>query len=166
MPDDGWRESTGIPEDTSRVTIYCSSSDKKAWTEEAQNQDYASRSVYLYELIEDARAHRQNGFLSWQQSRERIEALEQQVDTLQSELEQEKRGNHPPSRFASATFVTPHLSHRYQSLERIANTVISEESIEDIVRKPVEDTLYSLVENGTVEYRRGHGWRLSEEGDE
>ncbi|MFC6719175.1 hypothetical protein ACFQGT_02665 [Natrialbaceae archaeon GCM10025810] len=166
MPSDGWRESTGISEDTSRVTIYCDTSDKKAWSEETQQQDYPSRSVYLYELIEDARAHRQEGFLSWQRTQERIEALEEQVDTLQSELEQEKRGNHPPSRFASATFVTPHLSYRYQSLEDIVNTVVSEESTEDLVQKPVEDTLYSLAENGTVEYRRGHGWRLSEGGDE
>ncbi len=166
MPDDGWRDSTGIPEDTSRVTIYCRSTDKKAWTKEARQQDYTSRSVYLYELIEDARAHRQKGFLSWQKSQERIEELEEQVDTLKSELEQEKRGDHPPSRFASTTFVTPHLSHRYQTLDEIVNAVVSEEPIKDLVRKPVEDTLYSLAGNGTVEYRRGHGWRLSEEGDE
>lgn len=48
---EGWKENTGLAEDTDKVAIYCEIPDKQEWTREANKGGYKSRSEYLYELV-------------------------------------------------------------------------------------------------------------------
>lgn len=50
--------------------------------EETEEQGYGSRSKYLYELIQEARAARQEGFLAYSQNESKVEELQLQVEQL------------------------------------------------------------------------------------
>ena len=92
-----WEQTLGLAPDTTRVSLTCTKDDREEWSREASRQGYGSRSQYLYELIQEARAYREAGFLAHHDSDERI-----------------------------------------------------------------EDRLYFLASQGTVEYEPGWGWKLSD----
>ncbi len=63
-----WETEVGLSEETTYVAIYPSRKHAEEWMEEAEEQGYGSRSKYLYELIQEARAARQEGFLAYSQN--------------------------------------------------------------------------------------------------
>jgi len=63
-----WEDEVGLSEETTYVAIYPSRKHAEQWMEEAEEQGYGSRSKYLYELIQEARAARQEGFLAYSQN--------------------------------------------------------------------------------------------------
>ncbi|MFB6196158.1 MAG: hypothetical protein ABEI80_08290 [Haloplanus sp.] len=67
-----WKKTGGFAEDTAVAQVVCKEDDLEKWDSEVEEQGYGSRSKYLYELIEEARAYRQEGFLSHHQSEQRL----------------------------------------------------------------------------------------------
>ncbi|WP_247008780.1 hypothetical protein [Halorientalis litorea] len=59
-----WETEVGLSEETTYVAIYPSRKHAEKWMQEAEEQGYGSRSKYLYELIQEARAARQEGSLA------------------------------------------------------------------------------------------------------
>jgi hypothetical protein len=75
-----WETEVGLSEETTYVAIYLSRKHAEEWMEEAEEQGYGSRSKYLYELIQEARAARQEGFLAYSQNESKVEELQLQVE--------------------------------------------------------------------------------------
>jgi hypothetical protein len=73
------------------ATLYCSEDDKEEWYQEVEEQGYRSRSAYLYELIQEARAYREQGFLAHHESEEKIEELKQKIEHLENRLENQEQ---------------------------------------------------------------------------
>ena len=71
-----WEAEVGLSEETTYVAIYPSRKHAEEWMEEAEEQGYGSRSKYLYELIQEARAARQEGFLAYSQNESKVEELQ------------------------------------------------------------------------------------------
>ncbi len=163
MTENGWEDNLGLADDTTKVSIYCNVEDKETWTEEAEKQG-RSRSTYLYELIQEARAYRQAGFLGWEESQERIEGLESEVERLEEKVNKEKSVS--KTKLRNPEPVTRHLSTKYKTLNDIVQEFVEQKDLETVLRPAIEDTLYVLAERDVVEYQRGHGWRLTERGDE
>lgn len=63
MADTKWKETAGVSDHHARVTIVCHEDDAETWMEEADENGYPNRSRYLYELTQEARAYRDEGFL-------------------------------------------------------------------------------------------------------
>lgn len=165
MTDRGWRDTLNIPDSTHRVTIYCSETDKQEWDEEVEEQGYRSRSTYLYELIQEARAYRQQGFLAHHQTEERIQELENQVEHLQKQLKQARNNESNNGVHVDNTrLILDHLDSEYQPLEQVLNQIIRSPEIKEQLRTPVENQLYTLAEQGRAEYERGHGWKNTSNG--
>jgi len=148
---------------TERVSIYCDSDDKLQWTTEADAAGYSSRSEYLYELIQDSRRYRHKGFLSREQKQEEIRRLESEIERLEVKLDNETYQD----RALIQTIENPELtkrvlSNRFQPLQEIVEVVLTQSVIAADARGPVERALYQLAQRDLVEYRRGHGWRLTE----
>ena len=159
-----WKETLGLADDSTRVQIICKEQHRDEWTKEADEKGYSSRSSYLYELIEEARAYRKEGFLGWEHAQERIEELESEVEQLESELDKKKEANKSP--LSNPATVKRHLSANYRPLSDIVDEFLQEEDLEQVLRPAIEDTLYALAGQDEVEYQRGHGWRLMEGGEE
>ena len=81
-----WEDEVGLSEETTYVALYPSRKHAEEWMQEAEEQGYGSRSKYLYELIQEARAARQEGFLAYSQNESKLEELQLQVEQLQDEL--------------------------------------------------------------------------------
>ena len=96
-----WETEVGLSEETTYVALYPNQKHAEEWIEEAEEQGYGSRSKYLYELIQEARAARQEGFLAYSQDESRIEELQLRVEQLQSDLEDAR--NSDPVRSKSPT---------------------------------------------------------------
>lgn len=162
-----WKKTAGLPESTTRVPIYCDESHKEEWKEEAEEKGYNSMSKYLYELVQEARAYREEGFLSHHQSRKRIAELQEEVDELRDKLEKEKQTS-TTEEIDEVDFLERFLTHQYQPLNSILEDIAESGVLDDIIRKPVEDQLFHLAQQDRVEYKRGHGWKLKQKegGDE
>jgi DNA polymerase II small subunit/DNA polymerase delta subunit B len=159
-----WKETLGLADDSTRVQIICKEEHKEEWTIDAKNQGYSSRSSYLYELIEEARSYREDGFLGWEQAQERIESQEAEIERLEEELEDQREANE--TTFGNTAAVKRQLSRQFKSLDKIIRQFIEEEDLESVLQPAIEDTLYGLADQNEIEYQRGHGWCLSEGGDE
>jgi len=162
--DPQWKETLGLADDSTRVQIICKEEHKEEWTRDAEDRDYSSRSSYLYELIEEARAYREDGFLGWEQAQERIKSQEAEIERLKEEIEEQREANE--TALGNTAVVKRQLSEQYRPLDVIIRRFIEEEDVETVLRPAIEDTLYGLAAQNEVEYQRGHGWRLSEGGDE
>lgn len=53
-------EAKNLPEDTTSLEVYCHRQHKGEWMKEAEEQG-CSLSQYVYDLIQEARWHRNNG---------------------------------------------------------------------------------------------------------
>lgn len=84
-----WRDYTGLSEDKDRLTIYIPKQKKQQWTKEADEKSYQSE--YLYELIEEARAYRRQGFLAHHDSQDELDRLKRQVAELQDQLAKDQQ---------------------------------------------------------------------------
>jgi hypothetical protein len=82
-----WETEVGLSEETTYVAIYPSRKHAEQWMEEAEKQGYGSRSKYLYELIQETCAARQEGFLAYSQNESKVEELQHKVEQLQDDLE-------------------------------------------------------------------------------
>jgi len=129
--------------------------------QEADEQGYGSRSKYLYELIQEARAARQEGFLAYSQNESKVEELQLQVEQLQGDLEDARNSNLGKIDIEHEEFVTAFLTDRYQEFESILKEVTGSGVLTGIVKDAVEEQLFDLAEEDKVEYKQGYGWRLT-----
>ncbi|SDQ40886.1 hypothetical protein [Natronobacterium texcoconense] len=157
-----WKDSTGVSESTTKVQIYCSDDAKQQWEEEVESQGYKSLSTYLFELIQEARAYREEGFLSHHQSEEQIEELEQRIETLEKQLDRKEKRDSGNVQIDDPEFLYRFLDYRYKTLDKIMREIVESGALDDMIRKPVEDQLYFLASQEEVEYNRGHGWKLKD----
>jgi flagellar biosynthesis chaperone FliJ len=167
MTDSGWKDTLNLPETTTRATIYCSEVDKEEWDREVEEQGYQSRSTYLYELVQEARAYREKGFLAHHQSEERIQELENRVEQLQEQLKQARQDNDTDEiHIDQPELILQNLNREYQPLDQLLEQIVQSQKVKEQLRGPVENLLYTLAEQDRVEYERGHGWRLTNRGEE
>ena len=165
MTDSGWKETLNLPESTTKATLYCSETDKEKWDREVEEQGYKSRSTYLYELIQEARAYRQQGFLSHHDSEEKIEELEQEIERLEKQLENQEQKDSGRTQVDDIDFLEKFLEQQYKTLDQLLREIVESGALDDLIRKQVEDQLYFLAQQNRVEYQRGHGWKLTNGGD-
>lgn len=161
MTDGGWKDSTNLPESTTKVTLYCSEDDKEEWSQEVEEKRYKSRSKYLYELIQEARAYREQGFLAHHESEEKIKELQQKIEHLENRLENQERRSSGRTTVDDVDFLEKFLEDTYKPLDRILREIVESGALDDLIRKRVEDQLYFLAQQDQVEFERGHGWKLS-----
>ena len=158
-----WEKDVGLSEDTAYVVLYPARSHAEEWKEEAKEQGYGSRSKYLYELIQEARAFRQEGFLAYDKNESEVEELQLQIEQLETDLEHERQRDPGEIPIEHEEFVTAHLTDRYQPFNRLLNEVTSSGVLTGIVKDSVEDQLFDLAKENKVEYKPGYGWRLAQE---
>lgn len=161
-----WEKDVRLSEDTAYVVLYPARSHAEEWKEEAEKQGYGSRSKYLCELIHEARAFRQEGFLAYDKNESEIEELQLKIDQLESNLEHERQRDPGEIPIENEEFVTAYLSDRYQPFERLLKQVTSSGVLTGIVKDSVEEQLFDLAEEGKVEYKQGDGWCLSQESND
>jgi len=164
MTDGGWKDRIGLSESTDKVTLYCSKTDKEEWTSEADEKGYKSRSKYLYELIQEARAYREQGFLAHHESEEKIEELEQEIEQLEDRLENQSKQSSGRTMVDDVDFLEKFLEDTYKPLDQVLREIVESGALDDLIRSRVEDQLYFLAEQDRVEYERGHGWKLTQSG--
>jgi uncharacterized small protein (DUF1192 family) len=162
MTDGGWKETTGVADSTAKVTLYCSKSDKEEWTREVDEKGYNSRSKYLYELVQEARAYREQGFLAHHESEEKIEELQQEIERLEDRLENQEKQSSGRTQVDDVDFLENFLEDTYKPLDQILREIVESGALNDLIRERVEDQLYFLAQQNRVEYERGHGWKLSQ----
>jgi len=165
MTGSGWKDSTNLPESTTKVTLYCSKDDKKEWSQEVEEMRYKSRSKYLYELIQEARAYREQGFLAHHESEEKIEELQQKIEDLENRLENQERQSSGRTMVDDVDFLEKFLEDTYKPLDQILRDIVESGALDDLIRSRVEDQLYFLAQQDRVEFERGHGWRLARGGE-
>ena len=165
MTGSGWKESVNIPESTTKATLYCSEDDKEEWDEEVEEQGYRSRSTYLYELIQEARAYREQGFLAHHESEEKIEELKQKIEHLENQLENQEQQSSGRTTVDDIDFLEKFLGDTYKPLDQILREIVESGALDDLIRKRVEDQLYFLAQQDQVEFERGHGWKLKNRGE-
>ena len=165
-PDDGsgWHAQTNVADDTVRVPIVCKEQDRNTWDEEAAEQGFQSRSRYLYNLIEEARANRQNELRGPHNAEQRIQELQTEVERLKDELQQERQKQGGRTQIDDIDFLEKFLDTNYKSLEQLLQEIIESGVLNDLIRKRVEDQLYYLASRDRVEFKRGWGWKLTESG--
>jgi hypothetical protein len=164
MTDGGWKDTLDLPDATARVPIYCPESEKEEWDEEVEELGYRSRSTYLYELIQEARAYRDQGFLAHHESEEKIEELQREVARLERRLEEEEQGSSGETQIDDIDFLETFLEPTYKPLDQILKEIVESGALDDLIRKRVEDELYFLAQQDRVEFKRGHGWKLTQGG--
>lgn len=155
-----WETEVGLSEETTYVAIYPSRKHAEQWMEETEEQGYGSRSKYLYELIQEARAARQEGFLAYSQNESKVEELQLQVEQL-DELENARNSEPGEIDIEHEEFVTAFLTDRYQEFESILKEVTGSGVLTGIVKDAVEEQLFDLTEENKVEYKQRYGWRLA-----
>ncbi|ELZ08338.1 hypothetical protein C479_13403 [Halovivax asiaticus JCM 14624] len=80
--------------------------------EEAEEQGYGSQSKYLYELIQEARAARKEGFLAYSQNESQAEELQLKIEQLEDKLENARNSEPGEIDIAHEEFVTAFLTER------------------------------------------------------
>lgn len=160
----GWQAQTDVADDTVRVTIVCKDHHRDTWDEEADEQGYKNRSRYLYHLIEEARAYRQNEIRGPEHAEQRIQELQSEVERLQTQLEQERKKQGGRPAIDDIDFLETFLDTTYKPLEQILKEIVESGVLNDLIRKRVEDQLYYLASHDEVQFERGWGWKLTDEG--
>jgi len=162
---DQWKQTSGLAADSTVAQIVCKEPDKEEWDQEAEEKGYRSTSKYLYELVQEGRAYRQQGYLAHHRSEEKVAELKAQIKELETQLEREQNQESDTTELADIDFLEKVLSAEYQTLPEILKNIIESGELDNQIRKPVEDELYYLASQDRVEYKRGHGWRLTAGGD-
>ena len=165
MTGSGWKDSTNLPESTEKVTLYCSEDDKEEWSQEVEEKGYKSRSKYLYELIQEARAYREQGFLAHHESEEKIEELKQKIKHLENRVESQEKQSSGRTQVDDFDFLEKFLGDTYKPLNQILREIVESGALDDLIRSRVEDQLYFLAQQDRVEFERGHGWKLKDGGE-
>lgn len=159
----GWRDYTGLSDEKTRVRIYVPERDVEEWDSEVEERGYRSRSQYLYELVQEARAYREEGFLSHHRREEEAKQLREEIRKLEKQLEAQNKKSSGRTEITDFDFLEKFLSSQCKGLDQILKEIVESGALDDLIRKRVEDQLYFLAEQGLVEYRRGWGWKLAED---
>jgi IMP dehydrogenase/GMP reductase len=162
----GWKENMGMSQDTGLVKIYVPMSHKETWQQEADEKNYKSTSKYLHELIQEARAIRDEGFLAPQGSDQEVQRLKQKIEELEDRLAKTRQQNRDSVTIDDAAFLKQFLTNEYQTLDEILQHVVESDTVDELLREPIEDELYFLAAREEVKFEHGHGWRLAAGGDE
>jgi IMP dehydrogenase/GMP reductase len=162
----GWKENMGMSQDTGLVKIYVPMSHKETWQQEADEKNYKSTSKYLHELIQEARVCREDGFLAPQGSDQEVQRLKKKVEELEDRLVEAKQQNRDSVTIDDAAFLKQILTDEYQTFDEILKSVVESETVNELLREPIEDELYFLATRDEVEFEHGNGWRLANGGDE
>lgn len=163
--DETWREAVGLADGTDKVAIYCKESDKEAWTKEAEEKGYSSRSKYLYDLVIEGQRARETDFFDKPEDSEQKEELRERIKELHDELSRLKSNHDGDSNLIVPEMVLEELSEEYRTLDDLVGSVLKSERIENHVQKEIEEILYDLIDANRAEYQIGHGWRHVPEGD-
>lgn len=159
-----WRTQTGVASDTVRVPIVCKKHHREQWDQEVEEEGFRNRSRYLFNLIQEARAYRRNDVRGTRASEQRIQQLQSEVERLEEELEHERRKTSGRPSVDDVDFLERFLTENYQPLSEILQAIVESGALNDLIRKRVEDKLYFLAQQDRVEFQRGWGWRLVEDG--
>lgn len=162
MADDKWHETTGVNPDTVRVPLLVEKETRETWSKEAEKAGYPSRTKYLRDLIQEARAYRQEGFLSHHQSQQRIQELENQVGELERQLEEKNDSTGSTGSgllIDDPEFIEEFLTTEYQPLHDILQNIVQSGELVPLIRRQIENQLYTLASQNRVEFQRGHGWK-------
>lgn len=151
-----------LPDETTVAKIYPPRDTAEEWKQEAE-ENGSSLSRYLQSLILEARAYREEGLLSAEDDQQRIQELEKEVEQLKRRLEEKQSESTEGISFDPATLKQEVLTDNYQSLEDILRKIVESGALDEMLRQPVENQLYFLAAQDTVEYERGWGWKLTEE---
>jgi len=162
----GWKENMGMSQDTGLVKIYVPMSHKDTWQEEADEKNYKSTSKYLHELIQEARAIRDEGFLAPHGSDQEVQRLKKKIEELEDRLAQARQQSRESVTIDDAALLKQFLSEEYQTFDELLQGIIESDTVEELLREPVEDELYFLAAREEVTFEHGHGWRLANGGDE
>jgi IMP dehydrogenase/GMP reductase len=157
----GWKENMGMSQDTGLVKIYVPMSHKETWQEEADEKNYKSTSKYLHELIQEARAIRDEGFLAPQRSDQEVQRLKKKIEELEDRLAEAKQQNRDSISIDDAAFLKQFLTEEYQTIDEVLRKVVESDTVDELLREPIEDELYFLAAREEVEFEQGHGWRLA-----
>jgi IMP dehydrogenase/GMP reductase len=157
----GWKENMGMSQDTGLVKIYAPMSHKETWQEEADEKNYKSTSKYLHELIQEARAIRDEGFLAPQGSDQEVQRLKKKIEELEDRLAQAKQQNRDSVTIDDSAFLKQFLTEEYQTFDGVLQKVVESDTVDELLREPIEDELYFLADREEVEFEHGHGWRLA-----
>jgi len=160
--DSGWQAQTNVANDTVRVPIVCKEHDRETWDQEATDQGYRNRSRYLYHLIQEARAYRDNEIRGPAHAEQRIQELQSEVEQLRSQLEQERKKSGGRPAIDDIDFLERFLADNYKSLEQILQEIVESGVLNDLIRKRVEDQLYFMASRDEVAFERGWGWKLAD----
>jgi len=161
----GWKENMGMSQDTGLVKIYVPMSHKETWHKEADEKNYKSASKYLHELIQEARAIGDEGFLAPQGSDQEVQRLEKKIGELEDRLAEANQQNRDSVTIDDAAFPKQFLTEEYQTFDEVLQKVIESDTVDELLREPIEDELYFLAAREEVEFEHGHGWRLANGGD-
>ena len=157
----GWKENMGMSQDTGLVKIYAPMSHKETWQQEADEKNYKSTSKYLHELIQEARAIRDEGFLAPQGSDQEVQRLKRKIEELEDRLVQAKQQSRDSVTIDDAAFLKQFLTEEYQTFDEVLQKVVESDTVDELLREPVEDELYFLAARDEVKVEHGHGWRLA-----
>lgn len=97
---------------------------------------------------------------------QKITKLQSRIDQLEAQLERNQKKSSGTTQIDDADFVKQFLSTEYRTLRKILKELVESGALDNLVRKRVEDQLYFLASQDMVEYERGWGWKLAEEGDQ
>lgn len=158
---DSWEARANLAPGTTRIVLSCRTEDRDLWSEEAAAEGFTSRSKYLYTLIQEARAYRQHGLFADQDSEQRIDELETQVEALEQQVERERRKQSGRIIVDDPLFLERFLAETYTPLSELLRSIVESGALNDLLRKRVEDQLYVLAAQDRVEYEPGGGWRLT-----
>jgi len=136
MSDEKTRKQTsGLAADSTVAQIGCKEPDKQEWDQETEEKGYRSTSKYLYELVQEARAYRQQGYLAHHRSEEKIAELKARIKDLETQLEREQNRESNTTELADIGFLekilrqtTRHFQKSWERLSKAASWIISYEN--------------------------------------
>ncbi|MFC4543055.1 hypothetical protein ACFO5R_14090 [Halosolutus amylolyticus] len=142
------------------VKTYAVEEVKREWKSEAKEEGL-SLSRYLHNLIQESRAMRQQGRLKIG-DRRRVEELQQEVDELQTRLENRKQTHSNPesgSNLIQTRTLEELVTSEYKPLDQVLRELVGSEEFQQRLRNELKSELYRSANQGKVEYRRGSGWK-------
>lgn len=160
-----WGEKTGLRPETVRVPIYPDQTQKQHWKAAAEKRGFASLSRYVIRRVEEARLFEEMDIGGPRHVHMTIEELQQENERLREELDQARKQSGARPEIDDADFLERFLTDQYRPLHEILQDIVESGVLNDLIRKRVESQLYYMAGNNRVEYERGFGWKLAEDGD-
>ncbi|WP_233139098.1 hypothetical protein [Halorubrum salipaludis] len=150
-----------LHENTTRAELFPAKQHKEEWWEEAGHEG-SSLSRYLYDLIQEARMYRDSGAPFIQTQDQTVKQLQNKIDDLEDQLDDARQASDGRTHLSIDDLVTRVLDQKYQSLDELTERISASDDVAQHLQRQIENRLYTLAENGRVEFQRGHGWRLNE----